>query len=124
MYLVGRPHPHKLDAQVTVERLIAERERIVTSSEIFQELLHRYLSLDRRDRIGAAFDALQEIVDEVFAVEKDDVLMARDIINAHPRLVARDAVHIAVMRRRRIKKILSFDSDFDEVAGITRLPAP
>jgi predicted nucleic acid-binding protein len=123
MYLVGRPHPHKLDAQVTVERLIAERERIVTSSEIFQELLHRYLSLDRRDRIGAAFDALQEIVDEVFAVEKDDVLMARNIVNAHPELAARDAVHVAVMRRRKVARILSFDSDFDEVAGITRLPA-
>jgi predicted nucleic acid-binding protein len=124
MYLVGRPHPHKLDAQATVERLVAERERIVTSSEVFQEILHRYLSLDRRDRIEAAFDALQEVVDEVFAVEKDDVLLARDIVNAHPALVARDAVHVAVMRRREVARILSFDSDFDQVAGITRLPAP
>jgi predicted nucleic acid-binding protein len=123
MYLVGRPHPHKLDAQVTVERLIAGREGMVTSSEVFQEIMHRYLSLDRRDRIGVAFDALQEIVDDVFAVEKDDVLMARDLVNAHPRLAARDAVHVAVMRRRKIARILSFDTGFDEVAGIKRLPA-
>jgi predicted nucleic acid-binding protein len=123
MYLVGRPHPHKLDAQVTVERLIGERQQLVTSSEVFQEILHRYLSLDRRERIGVAFDALQEIVDDVFAVEKDDALVARDVVNAHPRLTARDAVHVAVMRRRNISEILSFDTGFDEVAGVTRLPA-
>jgi hypothetical protein len=123
MYLVGRPHPHKLDAQVTVERLIAGRQRMVTSSEVFQEIMHRYLSLDRRDRIGVAFDALQEIVDDVFAVEKDDVLTARDVVNAHSGLAARDAVHVAVMRRRRIARIVSFDTGFDDVAGIERLPA-
>jgi uncharacterized protein len=122
MYLVGRPHPHKLDAQVTVERLIGERQQLVTSSEVFQEILHRYLSLDRRDRIGAAFDVLQEIVDDVFAVEKGDVLVAKEVVNAHPRLAARDAVHVAVMRRRNISEILSFDSGFDEVTGIARLP--
>ncbi len=123
MYLVGRPHPHKLDAQVTVERLIARREAMVTSSEVFQEIMHRYLSLDRRDRIGVAFNALQEIADDVFAVEMDDVLMASDVVNAHPGLAARDAVHVAVMRRRKIARILSFDGGFDEVAGIERLPA-
>jgi predicted nucleic acid-binding protein len=122
MYLVGRPHPHKLDAQVTVERLIARRERMVTSSEVFQEVMHRYLALDRRDRIAVAFDALEEIVDDVFAVEKDDVFVAKDVVSSHPRLSARDAVHVAVMRRRKIARILSFDVGFDEVAGIERLP--
>lgn len=123
MYLVGRPHPHKLDAQVTVERLIAGREGMVTSSEVLQEIIHRYVSVDRRDRIAVAFDVLQEIVDDVFAVEKDDVLMAKDLVSSHPRLSARDAVHVAVMRRRKIARILSFDIGFDDVAEIRRLPA-
>ncbi|HTC73010.1 MAG TPA: type II toxin-antitoxin system VapC family toxin [Solirubrobacteraceae bacterium] len=122
MYLVGRPHPHKLDAQVTVERLIAGREGMVTSSEVLQEIIHRYVSVDRRDRIAVAFDVLQEVVDDVFAVEKDDVLMAKDLVSSHPRLSARDAVHVAVMRRRKIARILSFDIGFDDVAGIRRLP--
>lgn len=122
MYLVGRPHPHKLDAQVTVERLIAGREGMVTSSEVLQEIIHRYVSVDRRDRIAVAFDVLQEIVDDVFAVEKDDVLMAKDLVSSHPRLSARDAVHVAVMRRRKIARMLSFDIGFDDVAGIKRLP--
>jgi uncharacterized protein len=123
MYLVGGEHPHKLDVRRILERLAGEQRTLVTSSEVFQEILHRYVSVGRRDWVGVAFDALQSIVDDVFAVERDDVLLARDIVNAHPALVARDAVHIAVMRRRKVARILSFDSDFDEVAGITRLSA-
>lgn len=122
MYLVGGEHPHKLDVRRILERLAGEQRPLVTSSEVFQEILHRYVSAGRRDWVGVAFDALQSIVDDVFAVERDDVLLARDIVNAHPALVARDAVHVAVMRRRKVARILSFDSDFDEVAGITRLP--
>jgi hypothetical protein len=124
MYLVGRPHPHKLDAQVTVERLIGERQQLVTSSEVFQEVMHRYVSAGRRDWVGVAFDALEEIVDDVLALEKDDVLAAKDLVLAHQRLSARDAVHAAVMQRRQITEVLSFDHGFDAVTGITRIPAP
>jgi predicted nucleic acid-binding protein len=124
MYLVGGEHPHKLDVQRILGRLAGEQRPLVTSSEVFQELLYRYVSAGRRDWVGVAFDALQSIVDDVFAVEKDDVLLAKDIVNAHPDLAARDAVHIAVMRRRKISVILSFDGGFEGLAGISRLPAP
>jgi predicted nucleic acid-binding protein len=123
MYLVGRPHPHKLDAQVTVERLIAGREAMVTSSEVFQEILHRYLATDRREKIEPAFELLRRIVDEVLPVEEGDVFAAKDLVHAHPQLSARDAIHAAVMRRRQINEILSFDRGFDMISGIKRLPA-
>jgi uncharacterized protein len=123
MYLIGDEHPHKVDAQRALERLAGERGRLVTSSEIFQEILHRYISIDRRDWIELAFETLRGLVDNVLAVEEADVLAAKDLVHAHPRLSARDAVHAAVMRRRRIREILTFDVGFDEVAHISRLPA-
>jgi predicted nucleic acid-binding protein len=55
-------------------------------------------------------------------VEEADVLAAKDLVHAHRQLSARDALHAAVMRRREITEILSFDRRFDAVAGITRLP--
>jgi uncharacterized protein len=122
MYLVGREHPHKRDAQYVLERLTGEQRRLVTSSEIFQEILHRYVSIERREKIGPAFATLRGIVDDVLAVEEADVFAAQDLVHAHRKLAARDAVHAAVMRRRQITEILSFDSGFDEVSGITRLP--
>jgi predicted nucleic acid-binding protein len=121
MYLIGRDHPHKVDAQHILERLTGERRGLVTSSEVFQEILYRFISTDRRDKIEPAFETLRGIVDQVLAVEEADVFAAKDLVHAHPRMSARDAVHAAVMRRHEITEILSFDRGFDAVTGIKRL---
>jgi predicted nucleic acid-binding protein len=122
IYLVGGDHPHKIDAQRTLERLASERRRLVTSSEVFQEILHRYVAIDRRDAIEPAFEVMRQIADDILAVEEHDVFLAKDLLHAHAKLSARDALHAAVMRRRQIAEIVSFDRGFDAVAGITRLP--
>ena len=122
MYLIGDEHPHKLEAQQILKRLAVEQRQMVTSSEIFQEILHRYISIDRRDWIELAFETLRGIVDQVLGVEGVDVFAAKDLLHAHPKMSSRDAVHVAVMSRCQITEILSFDRGFDTVAGITRLP--
>lgn len=122
MYLIGADHPHKLDAQRALERFVTERRRLVTSSEVFQEILHRYVATARRERIEPAFDALIGVVDEVLAIEPADVFAAKDLLHAHPSLSARDALHAAVMRRREITEILSFDRGFDAMSGLVRHP--
>jgi predicted nucleic acid-binding protein len=40
------------------------------------------------------------------------------------KLEANDALAVDVMRLNNIKEIYSFDEDFDEIEGITRLPTP
>jgi predicted nucleic acid-binding protein len=121
MYLIGSEHPHKIDAQRLLERCIADSERLVTDAEIFQEILHRYAAIKRKDAISPAFQAISGIVDEVFAVELRDVERAKDILLGTQRLSARDALHLAIMERNQIETILSFDAGFDEYPGITRL---
>ncbi|MGH2443674.1 MAG: type II toxin-antitoxin system VapC family toxin, partial [Chloroflexota bacterium] len=59
MYLIGSDHPHKSDARRLLERLVSERQRLVTDAEVFQEILHRYVAIARRDAIQPAFDALR-----------------------------------------------------------------
>jgi uncharacterized protein len=124
MYLIGVDDRRKVDAQRALERLASERRLLVTSAEVLQELFHRYVSSGHRDALEPAFRVLREMVDEVLAVEGADVLAAKDLVNAYSRLSSRDAVHAAVMRRHQITEILSFDTGFDEIDGITRLPAP
>lgn len=121
MYLIGAAHPHKTDAQVILERLIAAGERLVTDAEVLQEVLHRYAAIGRREAIGPAFQVVLDIVDDVFGVEKADVLRAGEIAENRLWVSARDAVHIAVMERHEIRSILSFDADFDRWPGINRL---
>ncbi|MGH9399559.1 MAG: type II toxin-antitoxin system VapC family toxin [Thermoanaerobaculia bacterium] len=121
MYLVGAQHPHKRDARLTLEKLLADTERLVTDVEVLQEVLHRYVAIDRRDAIQPAFDALLGVVDEVFAVELADVERAKRIVLGNARLSARDSLHLAVMERQGISRIMSFDEGFDGFPGITRI---
>ena len=121
MCLVGAAHPHKTDSQILLERLIAARERLVTDAEVLQEILHRYSAINKREAIGPAFRLILGVVDDVFAIEKRDVLRAGEIARNGSLLSARDAVHIAVMERHGIGSILSFDADFDRWPGLQRI---
>ena len=121
MYLVGGTHPNKVLAQRTLETCIAHDERLVTDVEVFQEILHRYVAIARREAILPAFEALTGIVDDVFPVDRRDVERAKDIVLSTEQLSARDALHLAVMARHGIKRIMSFDKGFDGVPGISRI---
>jgi predicted nucleic acid-binding protein len=121
MYLIGADHPHKVDAQRLLEKLLSGRERLVTSTEVLQEILHRYVAIDRRDAIQGAFDVLLAVVDEVLPIDLGTAQRAREVVLGYRRLSARDAVHVAVMEQHGIERILSFDSGFDGFPGITRL---
>lgn len=93
----------------------------MTSAEVLQEILHRYVAIDRRDAIQPAFDVLLGIVDEVFPVDSRAVDRAKTTVLGQRRLSSRDAVHLAVMGLNGVDRIVSFDAGFDEVPGITRL---
>ena len=123
MYLVGSPHPHKADAQRLLETAVAAGEPLVTSAEVLQEILHRYVAIGRPEAIQPAFDAVTAVADEVLSVRRADVERARELVLGAARLSARDALHVAVMEREDITRIMSFDAGFDGVPGVTRLGA-
>ena len=121
MYLVGAPHPHKADAQRLLEKLISDRQRLVTDAEALQEILHRYVAINRREAIQPAFDALLGIADQVLPVDAAAAGRAKEIVMGHRQMSARDALHLAIMERYGVERILSFDAGFDGFPGIERL---
>jgi predicted nucleic acid-binding protein len=120
MYLVGAAHPHKADAQRLLEQCISERRRLVTDAEVLQEILHRYVAIDRRDAIQPAFDALLGVVDQVLPIDTAIVERAKAIVLGRRPLSAHDAVHVAVMEEHGIEEIMTFDAGFDGYPGIAR----
>jgi uncharacterized protein len=121
MYLVGAAHPNKERARRLLEEAVTGGERLVTSAEVFQEIVHRYVAIDRPDAIQPSFDALLGVVDEVFTIDLDDVNRAKDIVLGAYGLSARDALHVAVAEREGVGTIMSFDSGFDGYPGLQRL---
>jgi predicted nucleic acid-binding protein len=121
MYLVGSPHPNKIAAEQAVAALIERQEKLVSNTEVFQEILHRYAAIGRLDAIQAAFDAVLGLIDEVFPIELENVERAKTILLGKYRLSARDAIHVAVMEQRGIQRILSFDQGFDRYPHVQRI---
>lgn len=123
MYLIGAPHPNKARAGAAIERLLLERERLITDAEVLQEILHRYTALKARDQIQRAVDCLSGLVDTVLDVNRSIVLAAKDLVLSYSWLSARDAVHVAAMRAYGVTTILTFDHDFRRVPGIDAIDA-
>jgi hypothetical protein len=121
MYLVGAAHPNKIGAQRLLERAVADGTRLVTDVEVLQEILHRYVAINRREAIQPAFEALLGVVDEIFGIELADAQRAKELLLARPPLSARDALHVAVMERHRVERIMTFDRGYDGVPGVNRL---
>jgi uncharacterized protein len=121
MYLIGAAHPHKADARRLLEKFASERERLVTDAEVLQEILHRYMAINRREAIQAGFEALFIVVEDVFEIDRAAAERAKEIVMGHARMSARDAIHLAVMEKHGVERIFSFDTGFDGFPGITRV---
>src|SRR5712692_1546059 len=105
MYLVGAPHPHKTDAQRLLDRAVADREPLVSDAEVLQEILHRYTAIRRWEAIQPAFDALLDVVDQIFSIDASTVERAKTVVLGRRHLSARDAIHVAVMELNGIDRI-------------------
>ena len=57
---------------------------------MLQEILHRYVAIDRRDAIQPAFDALLGVVDEVLAVDSKNSRACKTDCSGVSTSVARD----------------------------------
>ena len=121
MYLIGAEHPNKDLARRLLEEALAANEPLCTDAEVLQEILHRYAAIGRHDAIEEAFDLVESLVDVIYPIEAADVQRAHRIMRSAVRLSARDALHVAVMHRYDVDRVLTFDTGFDGITGLTRL---
>ena len=122
IYASGREHFYK-EPCVRIMRIASESPlAFVTSVEVFQELVHRYHASRRwefgRQVVRSFAEIMQGRIEPVYA---DDILLAARLADHHPNVSTRDLVHAAVMQRLGADRIISADTDFDRLPGITRL---
>jgi len=121
IYLVGNDERFKARTRLLLDHAITNRERLVTDTEVFQEILHRYTAIDRHGAIQPAFDLLHAIVDEIFPITVSIIESAKALVLGYHELSARDAIHAAIMQEHGIDRIMSFDGGFDAIPGLQRL---
>ena len=106
---VGRKHPRRSQARAFLEGAAERGQRLVTSSEVLQEILHYYHRHRRALAMDAAFELTDRTVSDVWSVEHADVLLARSLAQRYPGLEARDLVHLACCIRREPRDLVTFD---------------
>lgn len=121
LYAVGGESPYR---QACRDVLLAVGKGDIdaaTSSEVLQEVLHvRTRRVDRNDGLHAVRSAAA-LVAEVLPVTGEDVLAACKVLEGHPQISTRGALHVAVMKGAGMDTLISIDRDFDTVHGIRRL---
>ncbi len=122
MYAGGAEHPLKHPCIRVLDLANLSPSRFTTDAEVLQEILHRYIAIRRwslgRELLGEFASVLVGRIHPLFG---SDVLLAATLADEYSNLSARDLVHVAVMRRIGISRIVSTDSKFDRIDGIERL---
>lgn len=109
MYSVGGEHPLRDEARAFFATAIENGTPLATSAEVLQELLHAYLPVSRMDTLDAALALVERCVGTVWAVEREDVRLARLLAEEHEGLGARDLIHLACCRHREVTEVKTFD---------------
>lgn len=110
IYAVGREHPLKAAARAIFEQSLTKPgQRLVTSAEVLQELLHIYLPVGRQQTLHDALELVQRTMTDIWSVEPEDVLVAAALSEDYTALGARDLIHLASCQRRGVREIHSFD---------------
>lgn len=61
------------------------------------------------------------MIPTVFPITGETLDISRLLLDRHPRLAARDALHAAICQEGGFAGICSFDRDFDQIHGFKRL---
>jgi uncharacterized protein len=129
MYATGREHPFKTRAAVFLEKVAEGAVEAAIDAEVLQEILHRYRALERWTEGAVVYDTARILFPEVLAVTGEVMDGARRLMdtplhapmNSRRGLMARDALHAAVVRVYGLASITTFDKDFDAIAGLRRI---
>lgn len=121
MYAAGAAHAHKAPSLALLERVARGELEAGADVEVLQEILHRYRALGRWDDGKRVYDLARRVVPLWLAIDLAALDLARQLLDTHPHLTARDALHAAVYFEAGASAFCSFDSGFDTVRGLRRV---
>lgn len=120
MYAAGAEHPNKRPSVALLERVAAGDVEATIDAEALQEILHRYRAIGRWDDGRRVYDLTRQLFPSVVPITAEVVDRARRVLETDDRLMARDALHAAVVMIEGFDAVCSYDRDFDRIRGIVR----
>ncbi|MCP4303293.1 MAG: type II toxin-antitoxin system VapC family toxin [bacterium] len=124
MYAAGTEHPNKAPSIALLEKVAGGEVDATIDTETLQEILHRYRSLERWDDGKIVYDMDRRIFPVIIPISIEILDYARILLDEYPILMARDALHAAVVEINALEGIYSYDRDFDQIQWIRRFQPP
>lgn len=121
MYAAGSEHPNKGPSVRALESVVEGTLDAALDAEVLQEVLHRYRALGRWREGRQVFDAARRIFTVVLPIAAESVDGARRLLDDHPGLSARDALHAAIVEVHELEGICTYDGDFDAIPWLRRV---
>lgn len=121
MYAAGAGHPLRESCGRIIEVIGDGHIDAVTSTEVIQEILHRFLSVRRAEHGRTQATAAMDLFAPVIPITHALMRRVPDLVVKYPLLDARDLVHVATCIHEGITDIVSPDRGFDQVAEVRRI---
>jgi predicted nucleic acid-binding protein len=122
LYAAGRAHPER-DACARLLRRVADGSLEATvNTEVLQEILYLLTRRGRRRDALTLARHVETLFPGMLPVTREDMSEGLQLLEAHPGLSVRDAVHAATMLRNGLRTVASVDPDFDQIPEIRRIP--
>ncbi len=121
MYAAGAEHPLRAPCRRFVEAVGSRSIDAVTSTEVIQEIIHRYAAIGRREDGAELATRSLDLFAPALPITHALVRRVPDLVVRYPGLAARDAIHVATCLHEGIAEIVSPDRAFDAVTEIRRI---
>ena len=120
MYAVGTAHPLKAASAEILRRVASGALHGVTSAEVIQEIVHRFVHAGRPERAAEVAGHALAVFSPVVPVSHAVVERLPGLLARYPNAAARDLLHVATCLEERIGTIVTPDRDFDGISELRR----
>lgn len=120
MYAIGKPHLYKAPCQTILKKAASNAMEFNIDVELCQELLYVYGRRGERKQGLKTVESLIELFPNVFPVDSSVILETKTLMDKYPNLIARDAIHAAVVLVNGLDGIVSVDKVFSDIKGLKR----
>ena len=121
MYAAGGEHPLRDPCQRIIDGISDGTIDAVTSAEVVQEILHRFLAIGLPEEGATLAERTQDLMAPVLPITHALMRRVPLLAGRYPSLAARELVHVATCIHEGIGEIISADHGFDGVTEVRRI---
>ena len=118
LYAAGRPHKYKDPCGRLMQEVVSGSTDYAINTELLQEVLHTYISRGERARALTTFDDLLTTFPHPIPISRDEVVVARQLLESYRGLSPRDAIHAAVVITQGLEGLVTTDQAFGQISGV------